>query len=132
METENTRIRGKKAEEFVKKYLLRRGYEIIEENFEVHNLGEIDLIARKKGMVVIVEVRSRKKVVLQINPLETVKRPKRSRIIKTTAVFLSKNKEVVKTMRELRFDIASIIVTDKGKYRLRYLEEAFQAKDSWL
>ncbi|MGM0595890.1 MAG: YraN family protein [Myxococcota bacterium] len=132
MKTDNTRDRGKKAEEFVKKYLLRRGYEIIAENFEVHNLGEIDLIARKNGMVVIVEVRSRKKGVLQINPLETVKKNKRSRIIKTTAVFLHKNKEITATMKELRFDIASIIVTDKKEYRLKYLEEAFQAKESWL
>ena len=53
------RILGKSGELFAEKFLERRGYEILERNFRC-KLGEIDLVARERGEVVFVEVKSRK------------------------------------------------------------------------
>ena len=54
----NKRARGMKGEKLAADYLQSKGYEIVTRNYRC-SLGEIDLIARREGMLVFVEVRSR-------------------------------------------------------------------------
>lgn len=49
---------GKKGEDIATKYLINNGYRIIERNFNCKQ-GEIDIIAKYKGEIVFVEVKTR-------------------------------------------------------------------------
>lgn len=49
---------GKIGEDIAKKYLLQKGYKILEENV-LSKFGEIDIVAQDKKILVIVEVRTR-------------------------------------------------------------------------
>ena len=51
--------RGRQAEAATARYLLANGFEICEQNFKVHRVGELDLIVRHKGQIYIVEVKAR-------------------------------------------------------------------------
>ena len=55
--TKNLEV-GRIGEAIAKKYLRKRGYKIIEENYKT-KYAEIDLIARYKNALVFVEVRTR-------------------------------------------------------------------------
>jgi putative endonuclease len=56
--TRNTLEVGASAEAAATHLLLERGYQIVERNFRC-KAGELDLIARDRGILVFVEVRSR-------------------------------------------------------------------------
>ena len=54
----NNRLVGKVSEEKAVKFLKKKGYKILEQNY-VNNIGEIDIIAKHKGIYVFVEVKYR-------------------------------------------------------------------------
>jgi len=49
---------GRRGEEIAKEHLEKKGYKIIEQNYRTR-YGEIDLVAKKKNELVLVEVRTR-------------------------------------------------------------------------
>lgn len=49
---------GREGEEIVSEYLQQRNWEVVARNYKT-KFGEIDLIAKQKGEVVFVEVKSR-------------------------------------------------------------------------
>ncbi len=49
---------GKEGEDHAAKFLTRRGYKILERNYQTRS-GEIDLVALHQGYVVFVEVKTR-------------------------------------------------------------------------
>jgi putative endonuclease len=79
---------GNKAERQAEKYLVNRGYHVVERNFR-SKLGEIDLILEKDNTLVFVEVRYRASS-SRGTPEETVTRSKIGKIIRTAEVFLLK------------------------------------------
>lgn len=50
---------GQRAEEEVCQHLRRQGYQILERNFHLRPFGEIDLMARKEGQLLLIEVKAR-------------------------------------------------------------------------
>ena len=52
-------IFGRKSESLAVKHLKRKGYKILEQNFRT-KMGEIDIIAKDKGVIVFVEVKARR------------------------------------------------------------------------
>ena len=50
---------GRQGEELAVRHLRRKGYKIIERNFRTR-CGEIDIIAKHKGVLVFIEVKARK------------------------------------------------------------------------
>ena len=50
---------GRSGEEAAVRYLRRKGYRILTRNFR-NRLGEIDIVARHKGVLVFVEVKARR------------------------------------------------------------------------
>ena len=50
---------GKEGEKIAADFLKKNGYRIIDKNFRCP-LGEIDIVAREKGAIVFVEVKTRK------------------------------------------------------------------------
>jgi len=79
--------KGKPYEERVERLLTAKGWKIVAKNFH-SRYGEIDLIARKRNKLLVVEVKGSSK---GLNPAERVDCPKVRRIYKTLLKFLSEN-----------------------------------------
>lgn len=50
---------GNFGEDLATSFLKKKGYRIIERNFRVHRLGEIDIVAEYKGKIIFAEVRAK-------------------------------------------------------------------------
>lgn len=107
---------GAKAEIAAKKYLQKKGYNIIDTNIAYKNAGELDIVAYDGNNLVIIEVRYRATSQYG-HPLETLTKTKRQRIIRATGCYLAETKPKYSS---LRFDIIS--VTDNG---IEHIENAF-------
>jgi putative endonuclease len=122
----STHQRGKKAEELAAAFLRLKGYGIVERNFRVP-AGEIDLIVRKGGTLVFVEVKSRKGRA-QGTPLEAVSPHKVRRLSAAAAVYLAQKAGL---SRACRFDVITI-GPDKnwlGLGKIRHFENAFSVEE---
>lgn len=100
----NNKIVGAIGETMAQKFLKKKGYKIVEKNFNTP-LGEIDIIARIKDLIVFVEVkdRSTKKFGL---PREAVT-PNKQQKIKTVALLWLKKNNLFES--KVRFDVVEII-----------------------
>ncbi|MCI8933594.1 MAG: YraN family protein [Clostridiaceae bacterium] len=107
---------GRRGEAQAADYLRRRGYRIIEAGYR-SRYGEIDLIAEKRGIVAIVEVKTRSGDRFA-QALEAVDGPKRRRIRLTALQWLAQQEREP----QLRFDV--IEVYPGGK--INHIENAFE------
>lgn len=96
----NKREIGNKAEDIASKYLLDKGFKILERNFH-SRYGEIDIIALDKDTIVFIEVKYRKNNNFG-TPLESISLSKIKSICKTAKFYL-KSEE-----KDSRFDVISI------------------------
>ena len=111
---------GAKGEKQARKYLKKKGYNIVENNCRIGG-SEIDVIAVKGDFLVFIEVKSRSSIEWGL-PEEFVNERKRSKIISGARLFSVRKK--YKDMF-IRFDIISVVFTE-GKYRIDHLENAFE------
>lgn len=95
---------GVKGEVLAKQYLLKNHYKILECNF-VCELGEIDIIAKQKNIIVFVEVKSRASLKFGY-PRESVTSTKQQKIRNVASVYLIKNNL---TKSDCRFDVIDIL-----------------------
>lgn len=114
-----SRAEGTWGEAEVARYLRRRGYQLLAHSYRCR-FGEIDLIARKDGILCFVEVKTRTNLSCGL-PREFVTPQKQARLRKTAACYLMS--------RELdcpaRFDVAEVYVETSGAPRIEYIENAF-------
>jgi len=110
---------GNIGEAAVCKYLIKKGYKIIERNFSYRG-GEIDIIAQDKSTIVFIEVKARKRDCM-VSGVEAVNRSKKKKIIKTAAYYSYKKPLKLQP----RFDIAEVILEDEKAVAIRYYDEAF-------
>ena len=98
-------------------YLTLKGYKIIKRNFLVKG-GELDIIAEKKGEIIIAEVKTRKDLSYG-EPRDAVGYYKKKNIIYATKCYLKRaNKE---NMR-VRFDVVEIITST---FKINHLKDVF-------
>ena len=112
----NRRRVGTEQEKRVQEYLQTQGYEILARNFYTKH-GEIDLIAKKDGYLVFVEVKYRADERFGA-PEEAVDFRKQKKIIAAAQYYLYKNRIPFDT--PCRFDVAGVT----GK-EIRITENAF-------
>ena len=115
----NTEV-GKLGEIYAARYLRKKGYKILSINFSCR-FGEIDIIARKKQTVIFVEVKARRNIDY-ILPKEAVDYFKQSKIKKTSLAFIS---EFGLNDDNFRYDIIEVLVSDKNKFQINHIENAF-------
>jgi putative endonuclease len=110
---------GSWGESSVAQYLIEKGYQIVALNYR-SRLGEIDLIARKGELLVMVEVKTRKTSYFSTSIV--VNLTKQKKIIKTAKLFLQQSayQDVV-----CRFDVALVSKKDNGMPLIDYRENAF-------
>jgi putative endonuclease len=115
---ENTREKGAEAEDVASNYLIEQGYTIIHRNwYSGHN--EIDIVARKNGILAIVEVRSLHRNTFQ-EPYQSVNKNKQRTIINATNSYIRR----FNINDEVRFDIISILYGKDGP-EIEHMENAF-------
>ncbi len=111
---------GKQGEELARQVLRQDGFTIITSNFRTR-LGEIDVIARKKDLIVFVEVKMRSFQYFDLSSVIT--HSKQSKIIKAAKQFMATHDfEDV----SYRFDVALVEPNATGKQSLTYLSDAFR------
>lgn len=108
---------GLKGEQIAKRYLRKKGYTVIETNYQCR-FGELDIIARDKGCVVFCEVKTRSMGMIA-PPQESVTPAKQRKMIKTAEHWLMENPQDA----PLRFDVIAVLSDDLlGRWTVEHLE----------
>jgi putative endonuclease len=109
---------GKKGEQLAVDYLVKNGYKIVERNYRFDK-AEVDIIARIKDILAIIEVKTRSSTDFG-NPQEFVKPKQIQRLVKAVDEYVTVNALEV----EVRFDIIAI-VKQGNTFNIEHLENAF-------
>ena|SRR3989338_7860998 len=109
------------GEELAYHFLSRKGYKILLKNYECA-LGEIDLIAKERGMLVFIEVKTRRSEAFG-SPLDSITHQKRHQIVKTAQYYLKRYgiKDVA-----CRFDAVSVLILQDKEPVIEVIQNAFQ------
>ena len=114
---------GDFGEDTVCRWLRRRGFTILERNFTCRQ-GEVDIIARKGGYLVFVEVKLRKNAVYG-EAREFVTPAKQRRVITAAELWLAAHP----TNLQPRFDVAEVYAPDgllTQHPEVIYIKDAYQ------
>lgn len=114
-------IAGRKAEDHVARWLKLRGWKILAERFKTGE-GEVDLIARRKNVIVFVEVKQREKLpVIE----DVVTQTNITRVMDAAEIWVERNFETLGSDFEIRFDLALIEGRVHPLSNVKYIENAF-------
>jgi putative endonuclease len=110
---------GDQGEDLAATALKKQGYKILERNY-VTPLGEIDLIARHKGILVFIEVKTRKSDRFG-TPAEAVHPAKQAKLRRLADYYLKQQRlgDVA-----VRFDVVAITMKD-GNPAINIIQDAF-------
>ena len=114
--------KGEQAETAAIKKLQDNGLTLIERNFYVHQIGEIDAIMQEDDYLVFVEVRFRGSKNL-VTPAETVNHTKQQKIIKTALYYLQTHNL---NHCNCRFDVVCA-TSEYDLLKLEWIKNAFSA-----
>ena len=109
------KLKGDFGEEKAAKYLKRQKYKIIKRNFK-NQLGEIDIIARQKDVVVFVEVKTRTDESFGF-AAEAVDSKKQQKIRNVALLYTQKH-----NISNFRFDVVEVYIKDD---RINHIINAF-------
>lgn len=115
---------GARGEKAAARFLYRRGYEILEQNWTCF-AGEADIIAKDEDTLVFVEVKTRKDCEHGF-PSEAVTAEKRRRYEKIALAYLA---DYEPSDFPVRFDVVSIVVIGPDKAMVRHQINAFSAAE---
>ncbi len=109
---------GLRAETVAALYLMLRGYRILKMRYKTP-VGEVDLVAVKKDMLVMVEVKARTRL---NDALEAVNTRAQIRIEKAARYFLTLNPEYAQ--HAVRFDLIAF----GRRFSFKHLDNAWMAR----
>ncbi len=116
----NTLPLGRRGEDLAASHLRRRGYHILARNYR-RRFGEVDLVARHRGQLVFIEVKTRLSDRYG-SPFEAVDRRKQRQLVLIARDFIARHHledEVA------RFDVVAVTMGNDGRVRVEVLEDAF-------
>lgn len=112
---------GKNGEDAAVNWLRGKGYFIRDQRWRCGHL-ELDIVAQKDGMLVVVEVKTR--VTSEFGePEEAVNERKIRRIVNATDGYI----KFFNLDMPVRFDIISIVEESDGTFRINHIEDAFMS-----
>ncbi len=120
--TDERQTLGLVGEELAAGYLASQGYRVLLKNFECV-FGEIDLIAKDRGVLAFVEVKTRSSGEMG-HPAEAVTHHKRGQIIKTAQFYL---KRYGIRGLECRFDVVAVLMEPGKEPSVELIRGAFEA-----
>jgi len=116
---------GRAGENAAARHLRRHGYRIIERNLRLGRLGEIDIVAEKRGVLAIVEVKS---VIAgtDISGFEHITAAKQRKLTELAQAYIQQERPKFKAVR---FDAVEVVFADASlrRYSITHLEDAFRA-----
>jgi len=115
---------GRLGEEEAARTLKRKGYRILERNVS-SPAGEIDIIARHRGVIVFVEVKSRASGRFG-PPQAAVDANKQRRLTRLAREWLTQKGLVGKPAR---FDVVTVRLEEAARLEVEVFENAFEAQD---
>ena len=117
----NTKILGNAGEKAAAEYLKRKGYTICCRNYCVPT-GEIDLIVKKNGVMVFVEVKTRRSMRCGEAAL-AVNYRKQQKIIRTAYWYIRQN-----NLDDVpcRFDVLEVYKPAQGEWIINHFKGAFE------
>ena len=110
---------GKQGERVAADYLRAKGYEILERNWR-HRRAEIDLIAKYEGILVFVEVKTRRQNRWQ-SAERSVNAAKRDRLSNAASAYMTQ----IDHEWELRFDLLIVVWPTAEEPQITHYEDAF-------
>lgn len=114
---------GERGEALAWNFLRKRGYSILERNYRTR-FGEMDVVARKDGVLIFLEVKTRRDHRFGL-PSEAVDWKKRRRLTRVAYTYLqSRGLED----NAARFDILSVTWDGSREPQFSLLEDAFPAE----
>jgi len=114
---------GKRAEDLAAEFLRAQGCEILERNYR-RRLGELDLVAREGGVLVIAEVRTRADCGFG-SAAASVDRRKQRRITRAALQLLQQRAELARL--PVRFDVLVVCDLTTPEPRIEWIRHAFEA-----
>ena len=114
-------VQGHEGEQLAARHLKRLGYRIVCRNYRCP-LGEIDIIARHRGVLVFVEVKSRRSGVLG-SPKWAITSAKQHKLSQVAWYYLQQH-DLTET--NARFDVVTISRL-QGSPHLEVIENAFES-----
>lgn len=115
---------GERGEMLACRFLAGKGYKILEKNYRCP-LGEIDVIAEKKGKLAFVEIKTRSSARLG-EPAEAVDLRKQKKLVRLARWYL---KEKQKSDGPAFFAVVSVIWDGTNEPAVRLIENAFGIPD---
>jgi putative endonuclease len=114
---------GRRAEDLAAEFLRAQGCEVLERNYR-RRLGELDLIAREAGVLVIAEVRTRAREGFG-SAAASVDRRKQRRITRAAQQLLQQRSDLARL--PVRFDVLVVSDLTAPKPRIEWIRHAFEA-----
>jgi len=114
---------GQRAEELAAEFLRAQGCEILERNYR-RRLGELDLVARERGVLVIAEVRTRASAEFG-GAAASVDRRKQRRIARAASQLLQRRRDLATL--PVRFDVLVVSGPEGPAPRIEWIRHAFES-----
>jgi putative endonuclease len=114
---------GQRAERLAAAFLRAQGCEILECNYR-RRLGELDLIAREHGVLVIAEVRTRASAAFG-GAAASVDRRKQQRIARAALQLLQQRRDLARL--PVRFDVLVVSGLEGREPRIEWIRHAFES-----
>ena len=115
---------GRRAEQLAAEFLAAQGLEILARNYR-RRLGELDIIARSAGVLVIAEVRTRSSDCFG-GAAASVDPAKQRRIIRAAQQLLQQRRDLAQLA--VRFDVLVVSGLDLPAPRIEWIRHAFEAR----
>jgi putative endonuclease len=112
---------GRRAEQLAADFLRAAGCEILGRNYRLR-LGELDIIARHAGVLVVAEVRTRASEAFG-GAAASVTRAKQRRIVRVTAALLQQRAELARL--PVRFDVLIVSRPEGPAPAVEWIQHAF-------
>ncbi len=120
--------RGREAEDLAAEALIANGFRLLWRNLRIGSL-EIDLVAQRGDLVVVVEVRARGPGAYE-KPLASLSHTKRRTLLRATRALWKGRLERRTDVQRLRIDIAAVTRDRDGESRLEWIAGALTGDDA--
>jgi putative endonuclease len=114
---------GMRAEQIAREYLQQHGLTILKRNYR-RRLGEIDLVALDRGVLVIAEVRTRSREDFG-GAAASITAAKQRRIIRAATQLLQQHRDYAAL--PVRFDVLIVSELESKAPQVNWLRHAFEA-----
>ena len=120
MKKRSTKEKGQEGERLAARFLKEQGFRILDRNYR-NRIGEIDIVAEDRGVLVFVEVRTLEASAGH-SPEETIQWKKQQCISRTAQAYIQYKRL---EDRPARFDVVSVVL-DGTRSTLRHTPDAFE------